>query len=49
MKDNQAIHMTEELPDIESNFKIHPFTEGTGCPISDVDEPHLHDFYRLGY
>lgn len=49
MKEKYTIYKADELQGIESSFKIYPFSEGTGCPISDVDEPHLHDFYVVHY
>lgn len=49
MKENHSVHKAEELIGIESNFKIYPFTDGTYCPISDVQEAHLHDFYVVHY
>jgi len=39
----------ENMFDFEPDFKIYPFTDGTGCPISDIQEPHLHDFYVVHY
>ncbi|NDV28749.1 AraC family transcriptional regulator [Desulfovibrio sp. JC010] len=49
MKDNPTLHKAEDLLGIEASFKIYPFTEGTGCPVSDIQEPHLHDFYVVHY
>ncbi|ACS80334.1 transcriptional regulator, AraC family [Maridesulfovibrio salexigens DSM 2638] len=49
MKENHTVHKAEEFMGIESNFKIYPFTDGTGCPISDVQEAHLHEFYVVHY
>lgn len=49
MKETHTTHKAEELFGIETNFKIYPFTDGTGCPISDVHEPHMHNFYVINY
>ncbi|WP_319779437.1 AraC family transcriptional regulator [Maridesulfovibrio sp.] len=49
MKDNSTVYKAEDFFGLESNFKIYPFTDGTGCPISDVRETHLHDFYVVHF
>ncbi len=49
MKETQTLHKADELIGIDTSFKIYPFTDGTGCPISDVREPHMHDFYVVHY
>jgi len=30
-------------------FEIMPFTLGTKCVLSDIKEPHLHDYYAIQY
>ncbi|QJB57240.1 AraC family transcriptional regulator [Pseudodesulfovibrio sp. zrk46] len=49
MSENYTTHKAGELIDSLDNFQIWPFTENTGCPISDLHEPHLHDFYVVQY
>ncbi|WP_415717255.1 AraC family transcriptional regulator [Maridesulfovibrio sp.] len=49
MKESHILYKADELIGINSSFKIYPFTDGTGCQISDVQEPHMHDFYVVHY
>ncbi len=42
-------HIAREVVDQRSNFQIYPFSSDTGCPISDVKKPHMHDFYVVHY
>lgn len=49
MTDQHPTHKAKDLIDSTSNFEIWPFTNGTHCPITDVQEPHLHDFFVVHY
>lgn len=31
------------------SFELWPFTQGTKCPVSDMGEPHLHDFFVVHF
>ncbi len=49
MTDVHPVHTAEEMIDAESHFEVWPLNEGSGCPVSDLNEPHLHDFYAIQY
>jgi len=49
MNSSHPTHKAEGLVDDLSGFAIWPFTENTGCPISDLHKPHMHDFYTVQY
>ncbi|WP_319541813.1 AraC family transcriptional regulator [uncultured Pseudodesulfovibrio sp.] len=49
MTETHTMHTAEEMIDSSANFEIWPFTEGTGCPVSDIREPHLHDYFAIQF
>ncbi len=49
MPDVHPVHTAEEMIDPESHFELWPLNEGSGCPVSDLNEPHLHDFYAIQF
>lgn len=49
MKTIPPTHKADDHIDSISNFEIWPYTEDTGCPISDLKEAHYHDFYVVHY
>jgi len=49
MSEIYNVHKAEEMIDPLVNFEIWPFTVDTGCNISDLHEPHLHDFYVVQF
>ena len=42
-------HKATDHIDPVSNFEMWPFTMNTGCPVSDLNEAHYHDFYVVHY
>ena len=49
MTESHIVHKAEQDIDSTANFEIWPFTLDTGCPVSDVAEPHLHDYFVVHY
>nr|WP_287411122.1 AraC family transcriptional regulator [Pseudodesulfovibrio sp.] len=49
MTETHTVHKAEEMIDPLANFIIWPFTEGSGCPVSDILEPHLHDYFAIQF
>jgi len=49
MKTIPPTHKAADHINTLSNFEIWPFTVGTGCPVSDINEAHFHDFYVIHY
>ncbi|WP_243543878.1 helix-turn-helix domain-containing protein [Pseudodesulfovibrio tunisiensis] len=49
MQHQYPTHSSDFFADQSVPFAIHPFSKGTGCPVTDVDELHLNDFHVIHY
>ncbi|MBG0791218.1 MAG: helix-turn-helix domain-containing protein [Desulfovibrionaceae bacterium] len=49
MKNTTPMHKAAEHIESRSDFEIWPFTVGSGCPISDLNTAHWHDYYVVHY
>ncbi|WP_163812030.1 AraC family transcriptional regulator [Pseudodesulfovibrio sp. JC047] len=49
MTATHTVFKAEDMIDSLTNFQLWPFTEGTGCPVSDIREPHLHDYFAIQF
>lgn len=49
MTEKHPIHTAKDMIDEVVSFELWPFTLGTRCPVSDMAEPHLHDFFVVHF